>query len=472
MCFHHAKTQIPILFLASLSALMILFSGCSDGLVFQKTNDPSIDIRSDDNCKVYLVGQVIDARTLEALEGASVRLADESTSSDSEGMYRIEVKDPLDQIEQIRTMSVRMKGYEIDTYQFKPSDWVEAESCEGAISYICLDYVMTPMHEPVVIQPNADANIQFRDTSIYLTDQFGEGLDYDTLISVLNLFIPAGSVDVPTPLWLTSYARSSYAGSVAPGSSMNLPLVRFRISTNPMIDLKKPFVLSFTSNHPVPFAPSDQLDLYRYNSLIAPYKYYDLNTNVWKDVPDALVGYDQQSGTIQVRSKILGSYLVTNEEYSITLNKQVTLGDEISVGSLSNCDCGDAKYIKHEVTIDGKFQYGLQSSNMFPLFDRMIYMNDWKVMTNEPSSTLVTLQNGPGMNQYNQFIPGPSKSFEDFALLQKCEQLFFSYRSIDQQAGGSEYGTQYGFQRSIGVQYSTSSFLCPTSSACHQGCPK
>ena len=253
---------------------------------------------------------------------------------------------------------------------------------------------------------------------------------------------------------------------------MNLPLVRFRISTNPMIDLKLPFIVSFMSDHPVPFTPSDQLDLYRYNSLAIPYKYYDLNSNVWQDAQDAFVGFHPPSQSIQVRSKILGSYLVTNEEYSITLNNQVTLGDEISVATLSNCDCSDAKYIKHLVTIDGKFQYGLQGPNMFSPLDRMIYMNDWKVMTNEPSSTLVTLQNGPGKNQYNQFIPGPSKSFEDFSLLQKCEQLFFSYRSIDQQAGGSEYGEQYGFKRSIGVQYYTTSFLCPTSSACHQGCPK
>ncbi|MCF8239666.1 MAG: hypothetical protein K9I85_15995 [Saprospiraceae bacterium] len=466
------KSFAAYLLLVFMGALFAMQTGCTDGLVFQKINDPSVDLRSDDDCELYLVGQVINARTLAAIENAVIKIEDEEASSDSDGMYRIAIKHPLDLIEKTRVMSVRKNGYLMDTYQFVPSDWVDTTTCTGAVSYVCVDFVMTPRHNPIVVQPGSDTKVQIRDTSLFLTDLIGEGLNYDTIISVLDLFIPAGSVDQPTPIWLTSYARSSYAGALAPGSSMKLPLLRFRISSDPLIDLKLPFVVSFNSDHPVPYTPNDPLDVFRYDDASNPYIYYDLNTNVWKNVQDANVGFHQPTQTIQVRSKKLGSYLVTNKSYSITVNEQVSLGDEISVVKLSNCDCGEAKYIKYKVTFDGNFQFGLQGSNLNSPFDKLIYMNDWKIMTNFPFSSLVTLQSGSGPAQYNQFIPGPSKTFEDFALLQKCEQLFFSYKNILQEATGSQYGSQYGFLRPIGVQYYTTSFVCPTSSACHQGCPK
>lgn len=467
-----SKRFTQYLLLACIGALFTLHTGCSDGLEFQKISDPSVDLRDDKDCKVFMIGQLINARTLGTIGNATIRLGDDETTSDANGMYRIEVKNPTELIEKIRLMAVKKDGYLMDTYQFTPSDWVDTISCEGSVSYICLDFVLTPRKNPVVVNPGSDTNMEFRDTSLFLTDQFGEGLKYDTIISVLNLFIPAGSVDQPTPVWLTTYARSSYAGAVASGYSMNLPIVRFRISSESMMDLKLPFVVSFTSKHPVPYAPSDPLDVFRYDDKSTPFKYYDLSTNVWKNVQDANVGLHPPSQMIQVRSKALGSYLVTNEAYSITLNEQFSLGDEVSVGKLSNCDCGEAKYIKHNVVIDGSFQYGLMGSGSNPLIDRLMFMNDWKVMTNSPFSSLVTLQNGPGPAQYNPFIPGPSKSFEVFTLLQKCEQLNFSYKNIIQEAGGGLYGSQYGFLRPVGVQYYTSSYPCPTSSACHQGCPK
>lgn len=455
-----------------LGGLLLFQTGCYDSFDFQKTKDPSIDIRGNENCKLFVVGQVIDARTLLPIEDAMLRLADDFASSDGNGMYRMEVKDVFNQIELIRLMAARKDGYEMDTYQFVPSDWLDSSPCEGTVSYVCVDFVLTPKHEPFIALPDVDNSFEYRDTSLFVTEQYGEGANYDTLISVLKLFIPAGSVDQPTPVFLTTYARSSYVGALIPGNSMNLPIIRFRISTDPMIDFKLPFVISITSDHPVPYSPNDPVDLFRFNGLDNPFKGFDLNTNIWKNVQDAAAGFHVPSQSLQVRSKKLGSYMVTNETYSMTLNEQFSLGDEISVGSLANCDCSEAKYIKYNVLIDGNFQYGLKGSNMIPLFDQLIYMNDWKVLTNTPFSSLVTLQNGPDFGEYNQFIPGPAKSFDDYALLEKCEQLSFSYRNILQEANGNQYGIPYGFLRSIGVQYSTQSFPCPTTSACHQGCPK
>lgn len=461
-----------ILLIASFGLLLLLQIRCSGGFDFQSTDDPSVDIRVDDLCKVYLVGQVIDARTLKEVAGATIRLDDTFAESDATGMYRIEVTHPEDLIEKIRAMSARKQGYEMDTYQFVPSDWVVPGLCEGSVSFVCVDFVMTPKKEPIVALPDVDNKFQVRDTSLFLTEQFGEGLQYDTLISILDVLIPAGAVNKPTPVCVTTYARSSYAGALPPGNSINLPIVRFRISTDPMIDFNMPFTVSLTSNHPVPYVPADPLDVYRYNSVDVPYKYYDFNSNYWKNVQDAQVGYHAPSQAIQVRSRKLGTYLVTNDSYSITMNEQFDQGDEVFVGALSNCDCGEAKYFTYQVTIDGGFQYGLKDPNGVPLAEQVIYMNDWKVMTNTPFSSLVTLQNSPGADQYNGFIPGPAKSFEDFALLQKCEQLSISYSPILQQAGGNQYGAPYAFLRPIGVQYHFASSVCPTSSACHQGCPK
>lgn len=462
------------LLLFPLGFLLILFSfsGCKPDLGLEKVQDPiKAKLAGVLDCQVFLIGQVLDVSTQQPVPGAEIRVGDEITNADADGMYRLQVPDPLDEIDLIRLMAVRQQGYEMDTYQFTPTQWVDPLDCEGSITYICIDVVLTPRQYSLVAQPDADTKLQVRDTMYFLIDSDSEGFYLDTQITVLDLLIPAGSVDVPTTVWLTPYSRASYVGAMLPGYSLDLPLLRFRISTQPMITLKKQFILSFTPDHPIPFVPGDPLKVYRTNGTDKPFKIFDPSTNLWMTYPNAMVGFHQPSQTVQVRSTVLGSYLVTNETYSIWINPAYAYGSELGMGTLSNCECGEANTFFYNVMLNGDMKYQMMNGGNYSVGDRLLFLNDAKVLANLPFASLIKIKAKQANGQFNVFLPDPFKTFQDEAILDKCEELDLSSRDLYGSTGGTIYGNGVNLTWPVGIQYRFGSRRCPTSSPCHQGCP-
>lgn len=474
MKFNTIFSNLRIQHLAWACLLIIVPFSCADPLTFEKVDDPAdFEFSSYANvCRMIIIGQVLDARTLDPIPGAAVQLFDQGTISAGNGMYRIEVEDVFDPIDIEQLLWAVMPGYELITYQFTPSLWIDENDCQGSTSYVCVDLVMSPKKNMVTILPNQENKYQFMDTTLFEVVDLEGGEQYDTIITTIELLIPPGAVDVPTPICLSTYARSSYLGSLPENGKKQLPIIRFRISSDPMIHLKVPFTVSFESDHPVLYVPSDSLALLRMNDLDNPFQGYNVNTNRWKKPMDAQVGFNQGSGRIQVRSTRLGSYMVWNESYELTYKENFAPGSiSSSIINLANCNCAEATYLNFDVKIDGQFSYNLQNSGGLTLLNRLIYLNDYKILSNTPFASLTKLQKLAGNSFYNLFYPEGEKVFKEKALLPKCRQLYITARDIDHSVAGFQYDRQFGLDRTIGVQLYYTTSLCPTTSSCHQGCP-
>lgn len=464
----HIGDFIPVVFLFGLALIPL---SCRDSLDFSKVDDPAkVSIRNDNTCKLVVIGQVLDARTMAPIVNADIQLFEDGVISGVDGMYYFEVKDVFDEIDIKRILYARKAGYEMDTYEFTPSEWVDESDCEGSTSYVCVDFVLSPKNKPVIVQPNTETKLFIRDTSLYLTEG-PEGQQIDTIITVLELTIPSGAVDNPTAISLSSYSRSSYLAALPQWTPMKLPLVRFRISSNPMITLKQPFTVRFVSEHPVALQPGDSLSVYRTHDSNVPFIGYDLSSNRWQKPNDAFVAYHPPSQSIGVQSTSLGSYMVVNESYDITFIEHIQTAAESSLLTYSNCNCGEASLFNVDIAIDGRMKYNLANSPNMMMIHKLVYLNDLKILTNTPFSSLITLMQNQGIDNYNPFIPGPDKKFKEKFLLGKCEDFYITARKIAQTASGAQYGQEYNLDRSIGVQVFTRRLKCPTYSPCHQGCP-
>ena len=457
--------RLAILALIALSPL-----SCADQFDFSKVDDPALTgNRGFGTCQLIIVGQVTDARTGLPIKDAAIQLFDAATISDSDGMYRIEVSDPKDDIDVKRLMWAFVPGFELDTYQFVPSEWIQG-NCENTTTYICVDFVMSRKGTSFTVTPSGVSNLSLSDTTLLITQNEGEGFKVDTIFTKLNLSIPAGAVSSNTTFTLSAYAKQSYVAS-SDSIDMHLPLLRFRISTDPMINLNQDFVLTFTPDHPVAFDPLDasKLSLFRFNDINHPFQGFHLPSNLWRKPADAQVNFNPMQGIIGVRSKVLGTYMVQNQAKPLTFAANHSYGPETSLINLNNCDCTDALYLNYDILIDGRMQHvGIPAMN---LKERLIYLNDLKVLTNTPFSSLTKLLKLAGPNAFNQFIPGPDKVLKDKVLLPKCRQLYVTSKPVMQTSSGNQYGNSYTLQRSIGTQILFNQQLCPTTSSCHQGCP-
>jgi hypothetical protein len=466
--FFPGKTALYALLLLAACGL----SSCKD-LDIGKVADPAaLALQGSSDCRLILVGQVLDARTLAPVPQTAVQLFDQGTISDQEGMYRLEVPAVFDPVDIERLLWTAKPGYELLSYQFAPAPWVEEDDCAGTISYICLDLVLTRRKPAIIIQPNAPTNLVIRDTTLFRRAGFDGQDGIDTLISVLELNIPAGAVDLPTAIHLSPIARASYLGALPEQAGRRLPLFRFRLASDPMVELKQPFTVRFEANHPLPLDPEDPLRVLRTNDLDRPFQGFDLPSNRWRQVQDAQVGYHQPSQRVQVRSHRMGTYMVWNDRYALDMKDAfATQGPEESLINLANCNCGEANWLSYTFPIEGRLQHGLDQSGGFSALERLIWLNDLKVLTNTPFASLTALQKLAGANAYNVFIPGPDKELQDQVLLGKCRQLYVTYRTIGHNASGNQYGLAYQWQRAAGTRVRINPVLCPVTSSCHQGCP-
>lgn len=457
--------RLSLLGLVALSPL-----SCADQFDFSKVDDPALTgTRGNGTCQLIIVGRVTDARTGQPIKDAAIQLFDAATISDSDGMYRIEVKDPKDDIDVTRLMWAFRPGFELDTYQFIPSEWVMGD-CENSITYICVDFVMSRKGTTFTVSPTGGGGVTMSDTTLFVTQDENEGLKVDTIISKVTLSIPPGAVNATTDFTLSVYAKQSYVGSTD-SIELNQPLLRFRLSSEPMINLNENFTLTFVPEHPTAFNPNDanKLLVFRFHDINHPFQGFHLPSNLWRKHTDAVVNFNPMANLIGVRSKVLGSYMVQNQANPLTFVAGHSYGPVTSLINLNNCDCTEALYLNYGVRIDGRMQHvGIPAMS---LKDRLIYLNDLKVLTNTPFSSLSELLKLGGPNAFNQFIPGPDKVLTDKVLLPKCRQLYVDSRPVMQGASGIQYGLNYSLQRSIGTQILFKQLLCPTTSSCHQGCP-
>lgn len=467
-------THLRIQHLAWACLVLIVPFSCSNPLSYEKVEDPAEFAFSSyqNSCRMIIIGQVLDARTLDPIPGAAVQLFNEAAISSGNGMYRIEVEDVFDPIDVEQLLWADMPGYELTSFQFTPSTWIEESDCDGSTTYICVDLVMSPKKNMVTIFPNQDNKHQFMDTTLMVVHGQDGGEQFDTIITTMELLIPAGAVNSPTQICLSSYARSSYLGSLPESGLKQLPIIRFRISSDPMINLNLPFTVSFVNDHPVAFDQEDALNLLRMNSTNAPFFGYNVNTNRWRKPNDAVVAFNQAAQRIEVRSTQLGSYMVWNNSYELTYKDNFGPGEFSStIINLNNCNCSEALNFNFDVGINGEFTYNLENGAGLTVPERLLFLNDYKILANAPFSALEDIQKLAGNPLYNHFFPEGVKIFKEKAMLPKCRQLYITSRDVKHNVSGFQYDRQFVIDRTVGVQLFYTTELCPITSACHQGCP-
>jgi hypothetical protein len=456
----------------SLLITLLLLQACTNQFQFQQVDDPN-DLTQQNlaECRLVIVGRVLDARNGLPLSGAAIQIGDLGAISLPDGRYRIEVEDVFDPLEAERLLWAVRPGYELLSFQFDPTQWVFEEDCIGSITYVCLDLVMSRRNPPIVIQPGAPTDVEIRDTTIYQTEGPEQGFQFDTVITVMNLRIPAGAVDVPTQLSISSYARPSYLGAQSPNATLYLPELRFRIATNPMIKLNQPFTLSFRATHPAGFDPEDALGALRMNDQQVPFQGFSLLSNQWRPASETEVQFNLNQQVIQVRSTQLGSYMITNQNQILSYKENYSAGAAETLINLNNCDCSEALLLEYPVRFDGRLQWSIENVNSLSLVERLIYLNDAKILVNTPFGSLLQLSKGAPVNLYNIFIPDGEKIIKEKVLLGKCRQLFVTGEDIFHQMSGVQYGDQYSWNRAIGQRITFNFQTCPITSSCHQGCP-
>lgn len=416
----NVRPLIPRLLL--FSWLAVLAFSCSK---VERVEDPIGNTQaregSLDNCNIYLVGKVIDAKTRQTIKDAEVYFNFDKVFSDHRGNYRLQLGEQGTHLEP-ELIEVKQNGYVLSTFELDLHKLLGPKGCNNDIYEILVDFVLTPERAPVTITPEG-MTYSFEEKVILLQ---GNGQTTEKTVSY-TVNIPAGAVSSPTEIQLTPIHPEHLLGK----RPQELPLACFDLKPAGLV-LQKPITVSFTPEFPV--SPNDVLATYIYSP----------GSNSWESTSQT-ASYTPAQRTAAAAMEKGGQCLIANKEARFTIQSdELTEGPHAIVYSklFENCDCGSMLVVDEEFTWPVEFKQTAGPADVCRILGLPV-----------------------------SFMQKERQETGFWSKVRKCEvgfvDCFAGRRTITGSIGRIPFQLEGNFVLRIRETFDD----CPVTSACHQGCP-
>lgn len=456
------RVSFKILFLSTLFFITACVVETLDDINSIAESEEVISFRKGESnsCRLLIKGKVIDASSLKGLSDASIKMLGGSIGSDENGNYELLYDDAKDYLSGKQFIKITRNGYVYSTFEFNVEKFIDEADCENSTIEVDLDIVMTPVRDYIVISPDG-GNYTFTDKSQSIVNKGGVRT-VTNKTGELTLVVPPGAVRQDTKLYLTTLNYDQYLGSFdqihEDYGVIPVPLKRFSFSSA-NIEFEKPVKLIFD--------PEIPLDNNQHNFL----NYYSLDGNNEWVKESAYKVTALPSGKVQVRTYNLSNVgYVGNNTNGLELHE--TLIRNLSYQTIyqkkyDNCGCGDGFVYKNVVQNSLTTQISIQAD----LAKQLLVLRTTKTSLNVAQKQLIEVSVS---NQSNSGFILLEEIFQNIVvegLVEKCDIEEVTLTEVKESFSLKIFGIEISYIKDLFVEMDINNNSCPSSTACHQGCP-
>lgn len=404
--------------------------------------DPT-DITSrmeDDGCRVRIVGNVVSTQDLLGLEGATISSEQftDIVQTNDDGSFEIDLF-----IEQGQSLSevdveVALDGFITNTFPVDLSDVIDLSDCSPLTTF-AWDIGLTPLEEGVEVRNDRPTEIVVEDTVavvIFETDDMGNIIGRDTVqqVNKYRIEIPKVIASQPSVISITANQNFAYGAGIVRSDENRAEIGQFHFETTEGTQLNGKISIIFQSQTSI--ETGDVIEFSNDRSYI--------------------VGFDTNSNVITILTGSFEDLTIFNGSNLFVPGASSGLSGAaaaaVGLDNVSNCNCGDAITYVYNFDLNRNQQVSIDFPAGTPQDVKDAVLND-----------LIGFLGVSGS--------GAPITTSASIVVDKCEQLSISTTPTGIVETGEIYGYPYTFSSVTGGVVNISTSDCPTTTACHQGCP-
>ncbi|MFK7981078.1 MAG: hypothetical protein AB8G86_13915 [Saprospiraceae bacterium] len=391
----------------------------------------------EDGCQVRIVGKIVSTQDLLGVEGATISSAQFPVvvQTDEDGNFQIDIS--IEEVENIQQVDVdvELNGYITNTFPVDLNQVINQADCP-LLTTLTWDIGITPLENSVEVRNDRPTNISIEDTvAVVILDIDAEGniIGRDTVqqVNKYRVEIPKVIASQPGIVSITPNHNFAYGLAMVSTDETRAEIGQFHFEATEGTRLNGKIKIIFQSETPI--QSGDVIDFSNDRSYVVA---FDTDT----DIITVLTGSFEDL-TIYNSSNVI-------EKGSSTPTSGATIGTE----RVENCNCGDAISYIYTTDIDRNPQINIDfPAGLSPSVQSAIYQDLFECL-NAGADNDVTTVTQP-------------------VTVDKCEVMNISTTLIGTVETGVIYGYNYTYSVFNGGETSISTSICPTTTACHQGCP-
>ncbi|MFK7933962.1 MAG: hypothetical protein AB8G22_10665 [Saprospiraceae bacterium] len=396
--------------------------------------------RQADGCRLIISGHVANTEDLSRIEDVELDsdVFDEAVTTDEDGNFRVDLSFDADEDPDVVEVEISADGFLTKTVEVDFSKLLE--NCVF-LTEVEWHIALSPKKPVIALSTTNPTSATINDQFAVVTYEENEALELvpvDTTIvarSYSITFPAVTSINEPSVCVSPSHCYARGAGIVLDEDSQELSLIDFVVDASSNIALNGAIQLTFSTPYPIG------------------------NGDVINVNNGSIVNFDVATGTLTLLITSLENIEVVNTFGCSIEAVSTTTGQQRSRQSLSNCNCGDA-----------------QEFTFFSPFDPFTTLTlDVPEGTSQLQNDLLTeaLFNCLNLGIANEEEDG---SVVDFAsgvsvVADKCQVVTLESRNIIRTYRGEILGVPFTYRVSAETETGLTTGVCPTTTACHQGCP-
>ncbi|MEM1323362.1 MAG: hypothetical protein AAGG75_24060 [Bacteroidota bacterium] len=465
---------------------LLIFQGCQ---VERLDSDDEPTMKNCEICDIVIRGRVLDGKEviqdangfsqLAGIDGAF--LCSEFfdlTTTDDEGNFRIDIRDrfTVSQLASEILIDVTKDGYINSTISINLNDYLDQGNCPDALTDVVLDFVLTPKQDEVRIGSNTPLEYIF-------TDEFSTGIvlngveETELLESQYIVEAPAGILATSQPICITPLHFDQFVGKFDLSSGFyGLPLKQFNFQPAGL-ELTLPISISFTPDYEV--NDGDSFSFFaidRSETCNQP----DASEGIWTRVQDVPFSYDAANNLVTFMLDRFPSYgLITLDSNPLEIKiNGVDVFNGLAQERIENCDCSDVilREFSYDFTPGSTICTPNAFINMLSLEQKITLSRVLRNYFNLPGPYTAfgiaeLLASGNELRQCDDLSAFNSYSNEVQVCINKCEVLSVLAATTGYSFSGSFESAEFLLISNGAAVLSTKPGTCPTTTACHQGCP-
>lgn len=416
---------------------VIYFTACN---VERLDEDLTLEtiLERQEGCRLVVLAKISSTEDLEPIEDVTLTsdLFDEPVMSDEDGKFRLDLDFDPDDNPEVTEVEISAEGFVTKTIEVDFSELLE--DC-AFLTEVDWSIGLSPKKPAIELSASGPTTVTVSDEyaiAIYEENEAGNLVAIDTQIvsQSYTVVLPAASGSDELSICISpdrSFARGE--GIVQDEDSQELPLASFSVDAPEGLVLNGNIQITFTSD--LPIATGDVINVSN----------------------GSIINFSSSAGTLTILVSTLDDITVVNSFGCVIDATSLTTGQRRSRQTLSNCNCGDAQ--------------------SFTFFDPFMPTTSLNIIFPEEMS--IAQQSAITQQLFNCVNSGFTSDDDELEFEEgvsvvagKCEVVTLQSTDVVSTTRGEILGIPFTLRVSDASQTSITTGECPTTTACHQGCPE
>ncbi|MEL7020868.1 MAG: hypothetical protein AAGK47_04630 [Bacteroidota bacterium] len=416
---------------------VIHFTACNVERLDEELTSQAVLERQNDGCRLVISGNVASTEDLSAIEGVQLDsdIFDEPVTANEDGTFVVDINFDSESNEEEIEIEVSAEGFLTQTIEVNLAEVLEDCTFLTEVEWTV---GLSPKKPAIQLSATGSTTTTIEDQYAVVTygeDETGVLVAEDTVITTRTYTITFPSVSGSSDLSVCVSPDNGFArgnGITIDEDDTSLPLIDFVVDAPEGLVLNGNIELTFST--PLPLG----------------------NGAIINVSNGAITGFDRATGTFTIIITSLDDIEVVNSLGCVIESITTGFGQEGDRQSLSNCNCGDAQ----EFNYVNPFSPSARLSIDFPA----------ELSALETNSIIENLNNCLSINGITNDEIGDSEEIR--VVVDKCEVVTLEANDIVTTYRGQILGIPFTYRVTAESQVTLTTSNCPTTTACHQGCPE